>query len=153
MPQTYSQMLFHLIFATKHRAPLLHPPIQDALYGQLRDLTVQSQGGQLIEVGGMPDHVHLLVEGRPTLSVSKLVQQLKGASSYWLLERGLKLPGEALWQPGYAVFTVSESNRERLRRYIRNQPEHHRERSSREELLLLLRRHGLAVDPVRLDED
>ena len=152
MPQTFSQMLFHLVFATKHREPLIQPSLQEALYGQLWELTRQ-QGGELIEIGGMPDHVHLLVQARPTLAVATLVQRLKGTSSFWLLERGLKPLGESLWQRGYAVFTVSASSRERIRRYIRNQPRHHRDRSSRDELLLLLRKHGITIDPERLDED
>ena len=152
MPQTYSQMLFHLIFTTKHRAPLLEPSFQNALYQRLREL-VEQQGGLLHEIGGMPDHIHLLLEIRPTLSVASLVQRLKGSTSYWLGERGAKAPGESLWQSGYGVFTVCASNRHRIRQYIRNQPEHHRERSSREELLLLLRKHNIPVNPNRLDEE
>ena len=152
MPQTYSQMLFHLIFTTKHRQPFLQPALQESLYGRLGELT-QEHGGRLIEIGGMPDHIHLLVEGRPTLSMATLVHRLKGSTSHWLMERGAKAPGEALWQRGYGIFTVSESNRERIRRYILNQPEHHRERSSREEFLLLLKKHRIPVDPDRLDDD
>ena len=151
MPQTFSQMLFHLVFATKHRQPLLEPALQDPLYGRLGELT-DEHGGRLIEVGGMPDHIHLLVEGKPTLAMATLIQRLKGSTSHWLMERGAKAPGEALWQPGYGIFTVSESNRERIGRYILDQPEHHRERTSREELLVLLRKHNIPIDPALLDD-
>lgn len=152
MPQTYSQMLFHLIFATKDREPLLQIPIQQPLYDRLRELT-QEEGGRLLEAGGMPDHVHLLVQGRPTLSIAAMVQRLKGSTSHWLSERGVKARGEALWQRGYGVFTVSESNRDRIRRYIQNQPEHHRKLSSREEFLLLLEKHRIPIDPYHLDHE
>lgn len=66
MSQTYSKMLFHVVFATKHRAPLILPHLQESLYRRFHDL-VRDRGGEILEIGGMPDHIHLLVEARPVV--------------------------------------------------------------------------------------
>jgi len=150
MPHTYAKLLYHVVFATKHRAPLIVPEIKELLYPKLRRL-VQEKGGEAVEVGGMEDHIHLLMELRPRFSISSVIQEVKGGSSHWLQELG-KPAGESFWQGGYGIFTVSESGRERTRRYIQNQEVHHRNRSSRDELILLLRRHRIPFDPDRLDD-
>lgn len=150
MPHTYSKLLYHVVFATKHRTPLILPEIQDPLYSKLRRL-VQEKGGEAVEVGGMADHIHLLMELRPRFSISVIIQEVKGGSSHWMQELG-KPAGESFWQGGYGIFTVSESNRERIRRYIQNQEIHHQNRSSRDELILLLRRHRIPFDSDRLDD-
>jgi REP element-mobilizing transposase RayT len=150
MPHTFSKLLHHLVFATKYRAPLIAPEIQDGLYRRVHQI-VETQGADIIEIGGMPDHIHLLLEARPRISLASLVQQVKGGSSHWLQEHG-KAPGEAFWQSGYGVFSVSESNLKRIRQYIRDQPIHHQNRSSRGELILLLRKHRIPFHPAQLDD-
>jgi REP element-mobilizing transposase RayT len=150
MPHTYSKLLYHVIFATKYRAPLILPEIKEELHARLRRL-IQEKGGVPLEVGGIDDHVHLLLECRPRFSMSALVQEVKGSSSHWMQELG-KPVGESFWQGGYSIFTVSASACEATRRYIQNQEIHHRKRSSRNELILLLRRHSIPFDPDRLDD-
>ena len=150
MPHTYSKLLYHVVFATKYRAPVILPDIKEALHGKLRRL-IKEKGGEPLEVGGSDDHIHLLLECRPRFSMSAVVQEVKGASSHWMQELG-KPVGESFWQGGYSIFTVSESGFETTRRYIQNQEIHHRKRSSRDELILLLRRHRIAFDPDRLDD-
>jgi len=150
MPHTYAKLLYHVVFATKYRAPLILPEIKENLYWKLHCL-VKEKGGGAIAIGGMEDHVHLLVECRPRFSMSAVIQKLKGASSNWLQELG-KAAGESFWQGGYGIFTVSESARETTRRYVLNQEIHHRNRSARDELILLLRRHRIRFDPERLDD-
>jgi putative transposase len=151
MSQTYSKMLFHLVFATKHRVPSIQPEFEDGLFRQIREL-VRGQGCELLEIGGMPDHIHLLVEIRPSVEVATMMRRIKGSSSHWLQGCG-KAPGRSFWQRGYGVFSVSESNLPHIRSYIRNQPEHHSRYSSREEFLRLLRKHRIPVDPAALDAD
>ena len=150
MPHTYSKLLYHVVFATKHRAPLIVPGIKEELHGKLRRL-IKEKGGEPMEIGGLADHVHLLLECRPRFSMSAIIQEVKGGSSHWMQEHG-KPVGESFWQGGYSIFSVSESSCEATRRYIQNQEIHHRKRNSREELILLLRRHRISFDPDRLDD-
>ncbi len=100
-------------------------------------------------VGGMADHVHLLVELRATLALADFMRELKKASSMWVHET---MPQSRFaWQEGYAAFTVSASGIDEVRRYIENQEEHHRERSFREELKIMLQRSGVAFEERYLD--
>jgi REP element-mobilizing transposase RayT len=147
MSDTYTHLLFHLIFGTKHRAPLITVEIREDLYRYLTGI-VSKIGGTLIAVGGMPDHVHLLVGLRPTHSVSEMMRDLKGSSSRWLND----MPGIAFaWQNGYGAFSVSGSNLATVARYILHQEEHHRRFSFQDELREFLEKHGLKADPRSLD--
>ena len=142
MPRTYSELYTHIIFATKLRHPYLDKPLQEALYGFLGGM-VRKKGGIAIAMGGMSDHVHLLLRTRPTLAFAGLLKALKGGSSRWINEQH---PAEGVshhhfgWQEGYALFSVSPSQVEKVRHYIENQEHHHRNMSSDEELEWLLRK-------------
>ncbi len=106
---------------------------------------MQELGAHPIAIGGVDDHVHLLVGMPPTLTVSEAVRQIKGGSSKWMHE---SLPGFAdfAWQDGYGAFTVGHSQIEATKAYIRNQREHHREKTFEEEFLAFLRRHEMNLD-------
>lgn len=94
----------------------------------------------------MPDHLHLLVGIPPTIAVSDAIRIFKTNSSKWVNERGDRM-AKFQWQPGFAAFTVSTSQREVVSQYIRNQQEHHRRRNFREEFIELLKRHEIEYDP------
>ena len=95
-------------------------------------------------IGGMADHVHLLVGTRATICLADVVRDVKAVSSRWMHEQiGL---AEFSWQEGYDAFTVSASQREALREYVVRQKEHHRVRSFQEEYIELLKRNGVAFD-------
>jgi REP element-mobilizing transposase RayT len=101
-------------------------------------------GGFPQGIGGVADHVHLLVGLKATHCLADVMRELKKASSVWVHEEiGLRA---FAWQEGYAAFTVSATARAAVRRYISNQEEHHRTKSSREELLELLERAGIEYD-------
>jgi REP element-mobilizing transposase RayT len=93
----------------------------------------------------MPDHVHLLVNLPPTISLSDALRGIKANSSKWINERD-DLPTKFGWQDGYAAFSVSLSQKPRVMSYIRNQARHHRECDFKEELLMLLERNRIAYD-------
>ena len=99
-----------------------------------------------MEIGGVEDHVHMLAKLPPTISVSDFLEKLKATTSKWSksVRRGFG------WQEGYSAFTVSESQVQRVRRYIQNQREHHAKQSFRDELIALLKAHGVKYDPDRI---
>jgi putative transposase len=148
MPSTYLSLHYHLVFSTKERRPL----IRDSWRGRLHDYlggTVNGLGGIIQQVGGVQDHVHLLVGLKATHCLSDFMRELKKASSVWVHDViGDK---QFAWQEGYSAFTVSAPARDAVIKYIANQEEHHRQHSFREELIELLERAGIEYDPKYLD--
>jgi len=99
----------------------------------------------VLEVGGVADHVHLLLSIPASLAVSKAVQLIKGGSSHWLKEAVPNMVTFA-WQDGYAAFTVSQSQLDNVQAYIRSQPEHHRTQTFVQEYRAFLARHCVEYD-------
>ncbi len=144
MAKTFANLLYHLVFSTKERLPSINEDLSDSLYGYIGGI-IRDREGILLEAGGMPDHVHLLAKFKTTVTVSAMLQDIKGVSSKWMNER----PDQRErfeWQEGYGAFTVSESQVTRLRKYIQNQKEHHQRISFKDELITLLRRHRISYD-------
>ena len=148
MASTHTHLLYHLIFSTKDREPLIPLEWRDRLHEYLGGL-VQGLDGVPQGVGGVADHVHLLVSLKPTHSVADFMRELKRHSSRWVSDQ-MKIR-HFKWQEGYAAFTVSESSRDKVREYIAKQEEHHRTRSFREELVEFLKRCGVEYDERYLD--
>ena len=145
MAHSYTNLLFHFIFATKDRRPLIDEEFQPRLYDYLGG-TIRGLKGTSLEIGGVEDHVHILAKLPPTIAVSDFLEKFKANTSKWgkSVRRGFG------WQEGYAAFTVSESQVMRVRRYIQNQRAHHAKVSFRDELIALLEAHGLKYDPDRI---
>ncbi len=141
MPSTYANLLYHIVFRTKNSVPLIKPDVQPVLYQYIGGI-VGTQRGVLIEAGGMPDHVHLLLSLRTTPSLAEVVKNIKGGSSRWMNQRSDDAERFG-WQDGYGAFTVSPSQLAVVQRYIQRQEEHHRKTSMADEWELLLRKHGL----------
>jgi putative transposase len=148
MPSTHTALHYHLIFATKNRAPLLAAEWRPRLHEYLGG-TVQGLGAVTHGVGGVADHVHLLILLKPTHRLADFVRELKKASSSWIRET-FQLPNFH-WQEGYGAFTVSASNKTAVQDYIAHQDEHHQKKSFRDELILLLRKSGVEYDERYLD--
>jgi len=144
MPGTYSQILFHVVFSAKGRAGFIKPEIQSRLYDYIGGI-VRAEKGTLYAIGGMPDHVHLLLRWRTDAAIADLMRTAKARSSLWVHQTFESLPTFA-WQEGYAVFSVSKSAEADVTLYIENQAAHHKERDFKEELLALLRAHGVDFD-------
>lgn len=140
---TYSKLDYHIVFSTKNRLPMIEDSFRENLYSYMGGV-LRANGGTLLVAGGMPDHVHLLAVWGTSISVAKMLQLIKGGSSKWLSDRGIRGFG---WQAGYGAFSVSASRLAAVRAYILNQEEHHRRWSFQEEFLELLRRHGVPYDP------
>lgn len=144
MAHTYSHLLAHIIFSTKDRHPWITDDLLPELHAYLGGI-VSQESCVALAIGGVADHVHLLVRYPPRLAVSDFVRTIKSNSTGWIHEtRPLKL---FQWQTGYSAFSVSESNREQVVTYIEQQASHHRVRTFQEELIELLQRHGVSYDP------
>ena len=144
MANTYTNLLYHIVFSTKNREALIHNSLKGELNKYIGGL-VRDKKGILLEVGGMADHVHLVVKLRPDTSISDMVKYIKANSSGWVNDRPDR-QGQFYWQRGYAAFTVSESQLPAVREYVLNQEMHHRGLTFMEELLALLRKHNVEYD-------
>jgi putative transposase len=141
MASTLTNLLYHIVFSTKHRQPLILPDFRDDLYKYMGGIN-RSEKGVLLEIGGMPDHVHLVTRFRSDPSVAHMVKVFKAKSSKWVNEQHARRTKFA-WQTGYAAFTVSKSQLPAVRRYAQRQESHHRRRTFQEEYRVLLQKHEI----------
>ncbi len=148
MAGTYTELIYHLIFSIKHREPLISPRLRAELYPYIGGI-LRDQGGHLLEVGGMPDPLHLLIRIKPDMSVSEIVRLVKANSSKWANERPDQT-GRFAWQRGYGAFTVSLSQVPMVSQYVRTQEDHHRKTTFQEEFLEFLKRHEIQFDEQHL---
>jgi len=142
MPQSLARVLVHLVFSTKSREPFLAAEKRQRAFAYLAG-TLNNIGCPVIVVGGVADHVHLLFVLGRTVSLSKVVEEVKKESSKWGKEE--IYPG-FYWQNGYGAFSVSPSNVKQVKAYIENQEDHHRRMTFQEEFRELLRRHEIEWD-------
>ena len=148
---SFTKLTYHVIFSTKYRKPV----ITDQLHGRLYEYiggAIRSMKGSLIEIGGVADHVHLLTRISPTKAVSDFIRELKANSSKWLNELD-DVKRKFEWQKGYSAFTVSYSQTDSVRNYLRGQQEHHRTKTFEEEYVEFLKRHDISFRPEYLFED
>jgi putative transposase len=142
MPHTYSNLLYHLVFSTKGRYPFITRNVKSRLYAYIGG-SVRGLGGVCLEIGGVADHVHLLVKLKPTTDVAEFLQKLKPNVTHWA-RRTIHPKFE--WQNGYGAFTVSESQIEKAKTYLQNQEFHHLKFSFEDEFKMLLRKSGIDFD-------
>jgi REP-associated tyrosine transposase len=141
---TYTNLWYHIVFSTKERRRLITPVIEDELHKYIGGI-VRNLEGDLLEADGDFDHRHLLILLKPKFALSDVVRDIKASSSAWLNEKNKSLHKFG-WQDGFAAFTVSHSQVERVARYIRNQKVHHQHRDFKSELLELLRKNNVEYD-------
>jgi putative transposase len=148
MGSTYLSLYYHLVFSTKNRAPIIDPTWSERLHKYLAG-TITGLNGFTEAIGGVNDHVHLLVRLKATHCLADVLRELKKSSSTWVHEQiGLS---SFAWQDGYAAFTVGATSILAVETYIANQCEHHRVKSFREELIEMLERAGIDYDPQYLE--
>jgi REP element-mobilizing transposase RayT len=141
MSQTLTNLIYHVVFSTKNRINLLTPEISLELYPYVGGI-LNGENGKLIQIGGTPNHVHILCKIHPSSSVSDMLRHIKGNSSKWLHEKGVCFA----WQKGYGAFSVSESAANAVRKYIIDQKRHHENRTFESEYLALLKKHNVQFD-------
>ncbi len=144
MSDSYTNLLYHIVFSTKDRRPLITPEYEARLHDYIGG-TIRSFGGICLELNGTQDHIHLLAKLRPDRAVSDVLRDLKANASGWMHDVFPELR-QFSWQRGYCAFTVSYSNLDAVRRYITHQKEHHRRVSFRDEFIQFLEVNGIEYD-------
>ena len=127
MHRNFTQLHLHCVWGTWDRLPLVTPDIQEVIYAAIVSQCRQL-GCKVIAIGGLVDHVHLLTDFPPSLTVSELIGKAKGSSSH-LVTHEIKAGEFFKWQGGYGAFTVSRHQIDQVADYIRSQPQHHHQKS------------------------
>ena len=143
MPSTHTALYYHLVFSTKNREPCLGADIRQRVHTYLGGI-VRGQDGVALAVGGVSDHVHLLVSLKATHRLCDVMRELKSDSTSWI--KGDPGPTKFAWQEGYGAFTVSPPDLEKVRSYVLNQETHHRKTTFQEEYVEMLRRGMVEFD-------
>jgi len=143
MPHTYTANRLHVVLSTKYRRDLISAEFQPRLWAYIAEIG-RNRVINILAVGGVANHAHVLLSLPPTVPLAKAVQTLKGISSKWMNQLGR---GGFAWQEGYAAFSVSQSQVNSVIRYVTSQPEHHQKHSFESEFLSLLAKHGIEYDP------
>ncbi len=144
MANSYTSLHYHVVFSTKHREPTIHQEFEQRIWAYLGGIARENQI-KALKIGGVENHVHLLLGIPPALAVSKAVQLIKGGSSVWIKATFAGLGGFG-WQDGYGAFTVSKSLITEVEHYIATQREHHRLKTFEEEYRTFLAKHEIAFD-------
>ena len=144
MAHTFTTLLTHVVFSTSERRPFLSETMRHDVHAYIGGILKQLHAFP-IAIGGTSDHLHVLTRLPADLSVADCLRVVKSNSSRWIKERW---PERRLfsWQGGYGAFSVSESNRDAVIRYIQDQEQHHQRISYEDEFLALLKKHGVDFD-------
>jgi REP element-mobilizing transposase RayT len=143
MGSTLSNLAYHVIFSTKDREPIIIQEIRDELYRYMGGI-VKGEDGVVLQIGGLPNHIHMVIKLKPIHALSEIMKKVKAKSSKWINEQNLM--GRFAWQEGYGAFTVSESQIPAVIQYVREQEDHHRSLSFKDEFILILKKHRLEYD-------
>jgi len=141
---TYTQIIYQIVFSTKHRNPALVKPQRKDLFRYIWGIFT-NHNCHLYRINGVDDHLHILTHLHPTVALSDLIKTIKVGSNSYIKKQQL-FPEFRGWQDGYAAFTYTVKEKERLTRYVKNQEEHHRATSFKEELVDLLKEHDVVFD-------
>ncbi len=144
MSQSLVKNLVHLVYSTKQRQPWIAKNYRDDLYAYQAGIFKEWASPALV-IGGVEDHVHALFSLSKNHALKKIVEEVKTGSSKWMKNEGPRVV-DFYWQGGYAAFSVSQSNVEAVKRYIKNQEKHHRKMTFQDELRELFQRHGIEFD-------
>jgi len=144
MPQSLSKLLVHLVTSTKDRRPLLTPTICPELYAYIAAI-IKACDCHAVKIGGVGDHIHILLALSKNYAVSKIVEEFKKSSSKWIKTKGTEF-ADFGWQNGYGAFSISQSHCNDVVRYIEMQDEHHRKMTFQEEYREFLQKYQISFD-------
>jgi putative transposase len=143
VPSTHLSLHYHLVFSTKERRAIIAPDWRERLHAYMGGI-LKDMGAVPQAIGGVADHVHLLIGLKATHCLADVMRDLKRGSSEWVHDTIKDRP--FAWQEGYGAFTVSATVRDEVKLYIARQEEHPRTRTFREEYLEFLRGGGVEFD-------
>jgi putative transposase len=144
MPQSLCSVLIHLVFSTKNRTPCITPALEAELHPYMATVFREHDSPSL-SIDGTADHIHALCALGRTITIADLVEEVKTGSSKWLKTKGREFQNFH-WQRGYGAFSIGQSNVAELKRYIRNQKQHHRRVTFEDEYRKLLSRYEIDFD-------
>lgn len=131
MAGTYSQIYIQIVFAVKYRQSLIHASWEEELYKYITGI-VTNKGQKMLAINGMPDHIHIFIGMKPSCCLSDLVREIKKASNEFIEEKKFT-KHKFQWQGGFGAFSYSHSSLDNVIRYIKNQKQHHRKKTFKEE--------------------
>jgi REP element-mobilizing transposase RayT len=141
---SYRQILYHLVFRTKHSLKTLPREHGGELFAYMTGF-IKNKNCFLYQINGVEDHIHILCEIHPSIALADFMRDLKASSSIWLKQSG-KFPAFTGWAGGYAALTYAWRDKNMITNYIRNQQEHHKKVNFEAEYRALLKEHGIEVD-------
>jgi REP element-mobilizing transposase RayT len=144
LANTYSQVYLHIVFAVKGRQNLIRAEIREDLHKYITGI-ITNRDQKLLSIFCMPDHSHLLVGLKPSISISDLVRDIKAGSSKFINDKKL-IKGKFSWQEGFGVFSYSRSQIDNVIKYIQNQEKHHNKKSFKEEYIEFLEKFAVEYD-------
>ena len=150
MPGTFSQIYIQYVFAVKGRENLILPEFQDELCQYISGI-VSGKNQKSLAVNGMPDHVHVLVGLKPSMNISELIRDIKSSSSNFINEKNF-IGSHFSWQEGYGAFSYSQSNYGNVIDYIKNQKQHHQNKTFRQEYFAFLKKFNIPFEEKYLFE-
>lgn len=141
---TYTQILYQIVFSTKERQPVLNPENRPQLFKYIYG-TLKNKNCHLYRINGVEDHLHIITSLHPSIALSSLVKDIKTGSSLHIKENHL-FPGFTNWQEGYGAFTYSIDSLDNLIEYVKNQVEHHKKVTFKDEFIAMLKEHKIVFD-------
>lgn len=144
MANTYTQIHIQAVFAVQGRQSLIKNEWKDELFKYITGI-IQNHGHKVLQINGMPDHIHILFGMRPTQSLSDLMKQVKQDSSKWINNKNFVI-GKFSWQAGFGAFSYSKSEVPNVINYIKNQELHHKSKTFQDEYLQLLKEFNIEFD-------
>jgi putative transposase len=150
MANTYTQIYLHIVFSVKGRQNLIQKNWKDELQKYICGI-VNGKEQKVYAIGGMPDHIHILLSIKPNIAISDLVRDIKANSSKWINEKGFVL-AKFQWQEGFGAFSYAQSQLDTVIAYINNQEQHHKKKTFRDEYMELLEKFDIGYDEKYLFE-
>jgi putative transposase len=144
MANTYCKIYLHVVFSVRGRRNLIHKSWKDELHKYITGI-VNGKEQKVYAIGGMEDHIHILLSIKPTIAVSDLIRDIKANSSKWINERGFVI-GQFQWQEGFGAFSHAHAQLDSVIAYINNQEQHHRRKTFKEEYLEFLQNFNVDYD-------
>jgi len=144
MPNTFSQIYIHVVFAVRGRENLINTKLKDELCKYICGI-VNGNHEKVYAINGMPDHIHVLLSVQPNTLLSDLMRDIKASSSKWI-NSNKYVKGKFQWQEGFGAFSCSQSQLDKVIAYIDNQEIHHKKTSFKEEYLKLLKSYKIEYD-------
>lgn len=141
---SYTRILYHIVLRTKHSRPGISTENAPQLYNYIWGI-LKNKNGILYRINGMEDHIHIVSDIHPTIALADYVKDIKVASSLWMKQSGL-FPMFSGWGEGYCAFTYSYKEKDVVIEYVKNQQEHHKKETFREELIRILKETGMEYD-------